>query len=82
LAAQAPCDLGREVFRQPQVIEGLLEGLGGPLRLTSVSLKALLSFEATRSGFRLFFGVSLRGRHDALLHFVWVCGGGSLLKRT
>jgi hypothetical protein len=83
LAVQAPFDLGREVFRKSKVIEGLLEGLSSLLRLPSVSLKTLLSVEAaTLSGFRVFCGVSLRGRHAALLRFVWVCGGGSLLKRT
>jgi hypothetical protein len=68
LASQAPCDLGYEVFRQPQVIEGLVEGLGGVLRLAAVALQALPRFEAAAlSGFSLFFGVSLRGRHSALL---------------
>ena len=68
MAAQAAFDLGHEVFRQPQVIEGLLEGLGGVLRLAAVALQALLRFEAAAlSGFGLFFGVSLRGRHSALL---------------
>ena len=32
LAAQAPFDLGHKVFRQPQIIEGLLGGFGGVLR--------------------------------------------------
>ena len=76
LAAQAPCDLGHEVFRKPQGIEGLLKGLGGVLRLAAVTLQALLRLKtATLSGFGLFFRVSLRGRHSALLCVVWVlCG--------
>jgi len=35
LAVQAPFDLSHEVFRQPHVTEGLLEGLGGVLRLAA-----------------------------------------------
>jgi hypothetical protein len=82
LAAQAPFDLGHEVFRQPQVIEGLLEGLGGVLRLAAISLEALPRCEtAALSGFGLFFGVSVCGRHTALFRFVWVCGGCSMGKR-
>ena len=40
MTAQAPFDLGHEVFRKPQVIKGLLEGLGGVLRLAAVALEA------------------------------------------
>jgi hypothetical protein len=59
LAVQAPFDLGHEVCRKPQAIEGLLEGLGGVLRLAAVSREALLGFEvATPSGFGVFFCVS------------------------
>ena len=83
LASQAPFDLGHEVFGEPQVIEGLLEGLGGVLRLAAVTRKALLRFEAaTLPGFRVFFDVSCGGGHGALLASVWVCGDGSLPKRT
>jgi hypothetical protein len=72
---QAPFKLGHEVFRQPQVIEGLLAGFGGVLRLVAISLAALpRCATAALSGFGLFFGVSLRGEHAALLRFVWVCG--------
>jgi hypothetical protein len=81
LAAQAPFDLGHEVIRQRQVIEGLLEGFGGMLRLATVTREALVRFEAALSGFRAFFGVLLRGRHAALLRCVCVFGGGSLPKR-
>jgi hypothetical protein len=42
LAVQAPCDLGHEVFRKPQLVEGLMEGLGGVLRLTALTFQALL----------------------------------------
>jgi hypothetical protein len=53
-----------------------LEGLGGVLRLAAVSREALVRFKtAALSGFGLFFCVSLRGRHDALLRCVWVFGG-------
>jgi hypothetical protein len=62
LAVQAPFDLGHEVFRQPQVIESLLESLGGVLRLAAVSREALLRCAAaTLSGFRVFFEVSWGG---------------------
>jgi hypothetical protein len=36
LAAQAPFDLGHEVFRESQGIESLLEGRGGVLCLAAV----------------------------------------------
>jgi hypothetical protein len=57
-------------------MEGLLQNLGGVLRLAAVTLQALLRFKtATLSGFGLFFRVSLRGRYSALLCVVWVlCG--------
>ena len=76
MAAQAPFDLGHEVFRKPQGIEGLLEGLDGVLRLAAVAREALLRCEAAAlSGFGPLFGVLLRERHGALLRFVWVlCG--------
>jgi hypothetical protein len=37
LTAQAPFDLDHEPFRQPQGIEGLVEGVGGVLCLAAVS---------------------------------------------
>ena len=46
MAVQAPFDLGHEVFRQPQVIEGLLESLGGVLRLAAVALEAFSRCDA------------------------------------
>ncbi len=73
LAAQASFDLGHEVCRQPEVIEGLLQDLGGVLRLAAVTLQALLGFEvATLSGFGVFFGVSCAGGHGKLLYCVRV----------
>src|SRR5215471_19020438 len=72
LAAQTAFDFSHEVFRQPQVIEGLLEGLSGPLRLAAIACKALVrGAAATLSGFRVFFDGSCGGRHGALL---LVCG--------
>jgi hypothetical protein len=83
LTAQAPFDFGHEVFRQPQGIEGLVEGLGGVLRLAAVSREALLCFEAaTVSGFRVFCDVSCGEGHGVLLDAVWVFGGCSRPKRT
>jgi len=79
LAAQAPCDLGHEVFRKPQVIEGLPQGLGSLLRLAAVARQALLRCAITASsGFRVGFGVSYAWGHGVLLWFVEVCGDGSL----
>jgi hypothetical protein len=76
LAAQAPFDLSHEVFRKPQVIEGLLEGLCGVLRLATVARKALLRCAITASsGFGVVFGVSGVWRHRALLCFVRVYAG-------
>jgi hypothetical protein len=76
LAAQAPFNLGHEVFRQPQVIEGLLKSFRGLLRLAVVTLKALLCCTAaTLLGFCVVFGISCVWRHGALLCFVRVFPG-------
>ena len=70
-------DLGHEVVRQPQVIEGLSEGLGGVLRLAAVARETLVGFEvATLSSFGVFFGVSVAWGHGALLDSVWICEDG------
>jgi hypothetical protein len=45
-----PLDLGHEVCRKPQVIEGLLKGFGGVLRLAAVSREALLHFLLSLAG--------------------------------
>ena len=66
-----------------ELIEGLVEGRGGVLRLAVITCEALLRFEAaTLSGFRVFFDVSYGGGHRVLLDSVGVCGGCSLPKRT
>ena len=71
MAAQAPFDLGHEVFRKPQVIEGLLEGLSSPLRLAPITLQTLLRCAAaTLSGFGVFFCGSFAGGHGALLQTI------------
>ena len=63
-----PADLGHEVFRQPQVIEGLVEGLSGVLRLAAVSRETLMYFKATTfAGFDMFFGVSFARGHGCSL---------------
>src|SRR5918992_356277 len=83
LAAQAPFDLGHEVFRQPQVIEGLPESLGGVLRLAAVTFKALPRCEAAAvSGFGMFFGASFGWGHSVLRCSVGDFCGCSLPKRT
>ena len=83
MAPQAPFDLGHEVFRKPQVIEGLLEGLGGVLRLAAITCEALLGLQAAAlSGFGLFFGASFGWGHGVLRCSVWDFCGCSLPKRT
>jgi hypothetical protein len=55
----------------PQIIEGLLEGRGGVLRLAAVVREALLRCAITASsGFGVLFGVSFVWGHDVLLCFV------------
>jgi hypothetical protein len=72
-------DLGHEVVRQPQVIEGLSEGLGGVLRLAAIPCEALLRCAAaTLSGFYVFFDGSCDEGHNVLLCFVRVSAGGRL----
>jgi hypothetical protein len=59
LTLQTPFDLGCEVCRKPQGIEGLLESLSGVLRLAAVARAALLRCAITASsGFGVLFGVS------------------------
>jgi hypothetical protein len=83
LAAQAPFDLGHEVFRKPQVIEGLLEGLGGVLRLAAIPCEALVRFAITApSGFGVLFGNSYAWGHGVLLCSVRIYAGGSMPKRA
>ena len=76
LAAQSPFDLRHEVFRKPQIIDGLLEGFCGVLRLATVARKALLRCAITASsGFGVFFHGSCAWGHDVLLYFVRVSAG-------
>ena len=81
LASQAAFDLGHEVLRKPQGIEGLLEGLSSLLCLAAITREALLRCAVALSGFRVLFGVSWGGRRGALLDSVWVCGDCRLPKR-
>jgi hypothetical protein len=82
LAPHASFNLGHEVFRKLQVIKGLLEGLGGLLCLAAIPCEALLRCAvATRSGFRVFFGVSCGGGHEELLCAVWILYDCSLPRR-
>src|SRR5262245_18978744 len=63
-------------------MERLLQGLRGLLRLTAVTLQALLGFQvATLAGFGVLFGVSFAGNHGVLLHSLWVLGGCRLPRR-
>jgi hypothetical protein len=76
LTPYAPFDLGYEVFRKPQGIKGLLEGLGGVLRLAAIMCEALVHCAITTpSGFGAFFGTSCGWGHGALLCTVWILDG-------
>jgi hypothetical protein len=76
LPPEASLDLGHEVFRKPQVIEGLLQGLGGVLRLAAVSRETLMHVQVTTlAGFGVLLGVSRAWRHGALLCSVRVFAG-------
>jgi len=57
-------------------MEGLLQNLGGVLRLAAITCETLLRCAAaTLSGFYVFFDGSGSGRHSALLDSVRVFGG-------
>jgi hypothetical protein len=72
LTPQASCDLRHEIFRKPQVIKRLLEGLGRLLCLAAVTYETFLGLQATPvSGFSLFFGISFGWGHDVLRCVVW-----------
>src|SRR5262245_53498398 len=63
-------------------MERLLQGLRGLLRLTAVTLQALLGFQvATLAGFGVLFGISFAADHGILLHALWVLGGCRLPRR-
>jgi hypothetical protein len=71
LTAQAPFNLGHEVFRKPQVIEGLPQGLGGLLRLAAVALEAFSgSMAPALYRFRLSFMILSGTAHGVLLHLL------------
>ena len=68
---QAPGDLGHEVFRKAQVIEDLLQGLGGLLRLAAVALEAFSdSTTPALYRFRLSFMILSGTAHGVLLHLL------------
>jgi hypothetical protein len=63
--------LGYQVFGEAQVMECLLQDLGGVLRLTAVTLQALLRFQATTlAGFGVFFHGSFAWGHGEGLRSV------------
>ena len=78
LAPQAPFDLGHQAVGEAQGTEGLLQGLGGLLRLKVVTFEALSGMKAAAlSGFGMFFRVSCAGGHGVRLCSVWgLCGCG------
>jgi hypothetical protein len=68
LASQTPFDLGHEVFRQPQIIEGLLEGLSGLLGLAAITCEAFSGRTAPALyRFRLSFMILSGTAHEVLL---------------
>lgn len=68
MTLQTPFDLGCEVCGEAQLLQSLLQDLGGVLRLVAVALQTLLGFEvATLSGFGVFFDGSCGGGHGSLL---------------
>ncbi len=72
LAPQASFELGDQVFGEAQVLQSVLEGLSGLLRLASVTLQALLRLQAAPvSGFGMFFGASFGWGHIVLRCAVW-----------
>jgi hypothetical protein len=67
LVVQAACDLGHDGLRQGQVLQGVVQGLGGPWRLASITLKTCMGLQATAlSGFGWLCGVSFEGGHSML----------------
>src|SRR6266545_1024630 len=63
-------------------MEGLLQGLGGLLRLNTVAIEALLCFEtAALSGFGVFVSGSFAWGHSKILRSVGVFCGCSMHKR-
>jgi hypothetical protein len=47
---------------ETQILQSVVQGVGGPLRLAPIALKTFVSLQATTlSGFGLLFGVSFAG---------------------
>jgi hypothetical protein len=68
LAAQAACNFSHQVFGEAQVLERLLQDLGGILRLAAITLQTLLRSESTTlSGFGVAFLIGFGINHDVLL---------------
>src|SRR5215831_11051494 len=64
LAPQTPFDLGDQAFGEPQVLQSLLQGFSGLLRLAAVSFEALLCGAiTTASGFGVFVCTSFGWGH-------------------
>jgi hypothetical protein len=71
LAPQAPFNLGYQVFGKAQVMERLLQGLRGLLRLTAVALEAFSGCTAPALyRFRLSFMILSGTAHGMLLHLL------------
>ena len=68
---QTPFDLSHEVFGEAQVTQGLLQDLGGLLRLAAVALEAFSSRTAPAlDRFRLSFMILSGTAHGVLLHLL------------
>jgi hypothetical protein len=71
LPSQTPFDLRYQVFRNPQALDGLVEGLGGVLRLAAVALEAFSSGAMLAlSRFGLSFMILSGTAHGVLLHLL------------
>jgi len=71
LAPQTPFDLGDQVFGEPQVLQSLLKGLSGLVRLVAVALEALSgSMTPALYRFHLSFMILSGMIHGVLLHLL------------
>jgi hypothetical protein len=71
LAPQTPFELGDQVFGESQVLQSLLKGLSGLVRLVAVALEALSgSMTPALYRFRLSFMILSGTAHGVLLHLL------------
>jgi hypothetical protein len=71
LAPYAACAFAPQGVRQAHVLQGVVEGLGGPLGVAPILLQTFLSVTtAALASFGVFFRVSFCWGHDDLLRIV------------